>query len=206
MTTISTSVPTTLHAADRRSRGVALGLVITGAVLAANGTALGSPLLLDSRSYSEVAAGGLHLAHYTVWFLCLVALTQLYPRMESLPGRSGRGLPALVTMLAGVGAALDASARFVSAFVSPYLAARQPFLMDNPPDAILLVPLLATGVLAMAFTATLAVVGLRRGVFPVPAGVLMLLGAVAIPVLGPVSNLLLGAGLVWIGSAARRRG
>ncbi len=200
MTTISptrAAVPTQLT-------GVTAGLMLTGAVLAANGALLGSQLLTDPRDYSEVAGGTLHLAHYVLWVLCLVTLTQLYPRLGGLPGSTGRAIPAWVLALAGAGAALDACARFVSAFVTPYLAAREPGLVDSPPEAVLLVPLLATGVLAMAATATLAVVGMRRRVFPRPAAVLLLLGGVAIPLLGPVSNVLLGLALVWIGSAARR--
>jgi hypothetical protein len=184
--------------------GVTTGLMLTGAVFAANGALLGSQLLTDPRDYSQVAGGTLHLAHYVVWVLCLVALTQLYPRLGGLTGRTGRSIPAPVLALAGAGAALDACARFVSAFVTPYLAGREPALVDSAPDAILLVPLLATGVLAMAATATVAVVGLRRQVFPRSAAVLLILGAVAIPLLGPVSNVLLGVALVWIGSAARR--
>ena len=202
MTAIS-SAPVALTTGPR---GVPLGLVVTGAVFAGNGAVLGTALFLDARDYSQVATGAGHLAHYVLWVACLVALSQLYPRMDVLSGRSGRRLPTTVLGLAGAGAALDACARFVSAFVTPYLAERQPQLVDSPPDAILLVPLLATGVLAMAATGALAVLGLRRQVFPRAAAVLLLLGAVAIPVLGPVSNVLLGAALVWIGSAARRRG
>jgi hypothetical protein len=198
-----TAISPTRVAVSARPTSLTTGLVLTGAVLAANGALLGSQLLTDARDYSQVAGGNLHLAHYVLWVLCLVALTQLYPMLGGLRGRTGRSVPTPVLALAGAGAALDACARFVSAFVTPYLAERSPALVDSPPDAILLVPLLGTGVLAMAATATLAVVGLRRRVFPRGAAVLLLLGAVAIPVLGPVSNVLLGMALVWIGSAAR---
>lgn len=187
-----------------RPTGLPAVLVTVGAVFAVNGVLLGSQLMLDGRAYSEVAAGTGHLVHYSLWTLCLVALSQLYPRMGGLRGRTGLRLPPPVLVLAGAGAALDACARFVSAFVAPYLAGREPQLMDSTPDAILLVPLLAASIAAMVGTGVLAVVGLRRRVFPLGAAVLLLLGAVAIPVLGPVSNVLLGAALVWIGSAARR--
>jgi hypothetical protein len=185
--------------------GLALGLTLTGAALAGNGLLLGTQLFLDARDYSVVAAGELHLAHYVVWTACLVALSQLYPRLGVLTGRSGSTLPSAVLALAGVGAALDACARFVSAFVTPYLAARNPALVDSAPDAVLLVPLLATGVVAMAGTAALGVSAWRRQVFPRPAAALLVLGGVAIPALGPVSNVLLGVALAWIGIAARRR-
>jgi len=178
--------------------------MVVGALFAGNGALLGSQLLGDSRDYSVTAAGTVHLVHYGLWVVCLVALSQIYPRLDVLRGRTGRVLPTPVLALAGAGAVLDACARFVSAFVAPYLAERQPQLMDSPPDAILLVPMFATSVVAMVATAALAVVGLRRRVFPRGAAALLFLGAVAIPVLGPVSNVLLGVALVWIGSAARR--
>lgn len=187
-----------------RVGGVPAALVTVGAVLAGNGALLGARLMLDSRAYSEIAAGTTHLLHYSLWTLCLVALSQLYPRMSGLRGRTGLRVPTPVLALAGAGVALDACARFVSAFVAPYLAGRQPQLMDSTPDAVLLVPLLAASIAAMVGTGLLAVVGLRRRVFPRGAAVLLLLGAVTIPVLGPVSNVLLGAALVWIGSTARR--
>ena len=202
MTTIA-SAPTAL---TTRPGPVPTGLALTGAVFVGNGILLGSQLLADSRDYSQIASGTAHLLHYGLWVVCLVALSQLYPRMDALRGRTGKHLPAPVLLLAGAGAVLDACTRFVSAFVAPYLAERQPQLMDTPPDAILLVPMYVTSVVALVATATLAVVGLRRAVFPRGAAVLLFLGAVAIPVLGPVSNVLLGSALVWIGYAARRRG
>lgn len=202
MTAIA-SAPTAVTAG---STLVPNGLVLTGAVFVGNGVLLGSQLLADSRDYSQIATGTAHLLHYGLWVVCLVALSQLYPRMDVLRGRTGNRLPAPVLLLAGAGAVLDACTRFVSAFVAPYLAERQPQLMDSPPDAILLVPMYATSIIALVATATLAVVGLRRAVFPRGAAVLLFLGAVAIPVLGPVSNVLLGSALVWIGYTARRRG
>lgn len=185
--------------------GIPVGLALTGVVFALNGLVLGTQLFLDPRDYSQIASSNLHLVHYLVWTACLVAMTQLYPRLGSLRSRSGAALPGTVLALAGVGAALDACSRFVSAFVTPYLAGRAPGLVDSAPDAILLVPLLASGVFAMAATAALGATAWRRRVFPRPAAVLLVLGGVAIPVLGPVSNVLLGLALVWIGIAVRER-
>jgi hypothetical protein len=184
---------------------VPLGLTVTGAVLAANGLLLGSQLFFDPRDYSQVATGNLHLAHYLVWTVSLVALSQIYSRLGSLRSATGSTIPATVLVLAGAGAALDACARFTSAFVTPYLAERQPSLVDSAPDQILLVPLLLTGVVAMLGTAALGVSAGRRRVFPRAAAALLVAGGVAIPVLGPVSNVLLGVALVWIGLAARSR-
>ena len=199
MTTLSTP---TMPVATRRP-GVVVALAVTGTVLAANGLLLGSRLFLDARDYSEVAGTPLHLAHYVLWTACLVALSQLYPRLGVLRGAGGAAIPTWTLALAGAGAALDACARFVSAFVTPYLADRSPALVDTTPDAVLLVPLLATGVVAMAGTAALGVVAWRRRVVSPAQAVLLVLGGVAIPLLGPVSNVLLGGALAWIGLTAR---
>ena len=208
MTTVNQPDLTSGHQPDLPARRsvVPLALMSTGGVLAGNGLLLGSQLFFDARDYSVVATGPVHLAHYVLWMACLVALSQLYPRLRSLTGRDGRRLPDFVLVLAGVGAALDACTRFVSAFVTPYLAERAPALVDQAPAAILLVPLLAAGVVAMAGTAAVGVVGWRRGVFPRPAAVLLVLGGVAIPLIGPLSTVLVGAALVWIGLTARARG
>jgi hypothetical protein len=199
------TVISSVQAPTVTATGVPVGLALTGAVFAVNGLVLGTQLLLDPRDYSQIASSNLHLVHYVIWTACLVAMTQLYPRLGSLRSRSGAALPSTVLALAGVGAALDACSRFVSAFVTPYLAGRAPGLVDSAPDAILLVPLLASGVFAMAATAALGAIAWRRRVFPRPAALLLVLGGVAIPVLGPVSNVLLGLALVWIGFAVRER-
>lgn len=199
------TVISSVQAPTITATGVPVGLAVTGAVFTVNGLVLGTQLFLDPRDYSQVAGSTLHLVHYIVWTACLVALTQLYPRLGSVKGRSGATLPGAVLALAGAGAALDACSRFVSAFVTPYLAGRAPGLVDSAPDAILLVPLLATGVFAMAATAALGATAWRRRIFPRPAALLLVLGGVAIPVLGPVSNVLLGLALVWIGFAVRER-
>jgi hypothetical protein len=186
--------PTT--STDRRS---AVALTVTGAALALNAGVLGSRLFFDSRDYSEVASTPLHLVHYVVWTACLVALSQLYPRIVALRGPTGPGIARGVLTLAAVGAALDACSRFVQAFVNPYLAAHQPALLDTAPDSVLLVPLLGTGVVAMVGIAAMGVLGWRRAVLPRPLAVLLIIGAVAIPVIGPMANVPFGVALAWLG-------
>jgi hypothetical protein len=181
---------------DRRS---AVAVAVAGAALALNGAVLGSRLFFDSRDYSEVVSTRLHLVHYVVWTACLVALSQLYPRIAALRGPTGSGIARGILTLAAVGAALDACSRFTLAFVNPYLAAHQPALLDTAPDAVLLVPLLGTGVVAMVGVAAMGVVGWRRMVLPRPLAVLLIVGAVAIPAIGPMANVPLGVALAWLG-------
>src|SRR5690606_24998455 len=133
-----------------------------------------------------------HLLHYVVWTACLVALSQLYPRLAEWPGPDGAGIGRGLLTLAAVGAGLDACSRFVSAFVNPFLATVDPRLLDTAPDAILLVPLLATGVVAMAGAAAVAVVGWRRRLMPPHLAILLTVGALAIPAIGPLANVPFG--------------
>lgn len=185
-------------------RSTALALVAIGAVLAVAGAALGSQMFFDARPYSAIATSATHPIFYVMWTACLIALSQVYPRLASLRGGSGLTIGPVIATAAGVGAALDACARFVEAMVVPYLGRHAPELLDTPPDTALLVPLLATGVVAMLTTGTLAVVGLRRRVLPVGPAVMLVVGAVALPAIGPLSTVLIGAALAWLGLRLRR--
>lgn len=202
--TAATTDPVASTSTSHPSHPGLTGLTVSGAALLVLGVGLGPVMMFDSRPYSELAATPLHLAHYAAWTLCLVALSQVYPRLAGLAGPRGRVSTAAATA-AGVGVALDACARFVLAFVNPYLAAHEPALLDTTPDAILLVPALAASVAAMVGTIWLGVSGWRARAFPRPGVALLVLGSVAIPALGPLSNILLGAALMWCGMAARRR-
>ncbi len=182
------------------------GVAVVGAVLALNAAALGTQLMFGSAErYSQIADDLVHLVHYVTWTLCLLALTQLIPRLRGVPGTDGRTLPEPVLVGASVTTALLACVQFTQAFVSPYLAGAAPDLLDSTPSAIFLVPVLGAGVIAMVGMAALGVVAWRRGVVPLPAAALLVVGGLAIPALGPVSNVLLGAGLIWLGTAGRRR-
>jgi hypothetical protein len=186
-------------------RGVLLSLTATGAVLTALGVTLGPFMMFDARPYSELSGTATHLLHYAIWTGCLIALSQLFPRLAGLRVEGGRGISTVAATIAGVGAALDACARFCLAFVNPLLAEHAPALLDTPPDAVLLVPTIGAGVVAMVGVIWLGASGWRARVFPRPAVVLLIVGAVAIPVIGPLSNALVGAALVWIGLAASAR-
>lgn len=205
-TTAADSKPAlTIAESARTGRGTMLGLSITGGVLLALGVALGPIMLFDPRPYSELATTTAHLVHYAIWTACLVALSQLYPRLGGMHARRAEHrVSAVAATVAAIGVALDACARFSLAFFNPMLANHVPYLLDTPPDAVLLVPSIAAGLVAMVGTVWLGVSGWRARVFPRPAVALLLLGAIAIPAIGPLSNILVGAALVWIGVAALR--
>lgn len=207
MTTITTHGKPS-SSVDRRAtdvRRTMRALTVTGGVLLALGVTLGPMMMLDSRPYSELSGTAAHLTHYAVWTACLVALSQLLPRLGGMRVGRTRAVSSVAATVAGVGAALDACARFGLAFFNPMLARHEPHLLDTPPDAVLLVPSIAAGVVAMVGLVWVGVSGWRAGVFPRPAVVLLVVGAVAIPAIGPLSNGLVGAALVWIGIASLRR-
>ncbi|CAL8973851.1 hypothetical protein TESS_TESS_00525 [Tessaracoccus sp. O5.2] len=181
-------------------------LAATGAVLLALGAVLGPVMMFDPSPYSVKSGESAHLVHYALWAGCLIVLSQVYPLLGG--GSSGAGMvSARAGVAAGAGVALDACTRFALAFYNPFLASHAPDLLDTAPDAVLLVPLLSAGVAAMSGTVWLAVSGWRRGTFPWPAAVLLLIGAVTIPAIGPLSNVAVGGALLWIGlSVLRRRG
>lgn len=207
MTTIATPTTSGARVASPAAagRGTMLGLAVTGGVLLTLGVTLGPIMMLDTRPYSELSATTAHLVHYAVWTGCLVALSQLLPRLGGLRADRGRAVSSVAASVAGAGVALDACARFGLAFFNPILATEDPHLLDTPPDAILLVPSISAGVVAMVGLVWLGVSGWRAGVFPRPAVALLVVGALAIPAIGPFSNGLVGAALVWIGITALRR-
>ncbi len=207
MTTAATysTPPVTTAAPANIRRGVLLGLSTTGAVLLALGVTLGPLMMFDSRPYSQLAGTAPHAIHYAIWTAALVALSQLLPRLGGMQAANRRRISPVAATVAGVGAGLDACARFSLAFFNPMLASHEPRLLDTPPDAILLVPTIAAGVVAMIGIVWLGVSGWRARVFPSPAVALLVVGAVAIPAIGPLSNVLVGVALLWIGIAALRR-
>ena len=205
MTTLTTRTPADAFDSAVRSRPTLRALTVVGAALLVLGATLGPLMIFDSRPYSELSATPQHLAHYAIWTACLVALSQIYPRLAGLEGSSGRRVSAVAATVAAVGAALDACSRFLLAFVNPFLAAHEPALLDTAPDAILLVPSLGAGVVAMVGVIWLGVSGWRARVFPRFAVVLLVIGSLAIPAIGPLSNALVGGGLLWIGISLSRR-
>lgn len=203
----STSTPTALPATDRPPRArdrLPIAVSVVGAALVVNGL-FGAMLFFDSRPYSVVVGTAVHNLHYIVWTAALIAMSQIWPRLSRWTSATGRSIPFAVVTLAGVGAALSACAQFAEAFFIPFIGRHMPALLDAPPETGLLVPFLGAGVVAMVGTAAVAVFGFSRRVFPRAAAVLLFVGAVAIPVIGPLSNLLVGAALVWIGISRRGR-
>lgn len=120
-------------------------------------------------------------------------------------GQAGRRLSAVAAVVAGGGMTLKAAAWFLLAFGNPSIAAHAPQMLDTAPDLVILLPGIAAELAAMVGMIWLAVSGSRSGVFPWVAVILLILASIAVPVLGPLSNVPLGAALLWIGIAGARR-
>ena len=176
-----------------------------GAVMAANSLVLGSQLMVDSRPFSTVASTPVHLAYYCTLLVLLGVLAQVLPHLGSVAGSTGQRFPSSILALAGVGVFLDAGTRFAEAFVVPFIAARAPELLDTSPSSVLMGAMVTAWVVYLVGLVSLGIAAYRRRIFPRPAAVLLIVGGLSVPVVGPLSGLLIGPALAWGGNSARRR-
>lgn len=187
------------------ARPVLAVLTTIGVVLALNSLLLGTQLMFDPSPFSEVARTGTHLAYQATLLAALVALVQTLPRLHRVSGRSGQGFPSAVLLLAGVGVTLDACTRFAEAFMVPFIGRNAPELLDQSPGGALMTVMVSSWVASMIGLVAVAVTAYRRRIFPRPAAAVLAVGALVVPVIGPLSGMLVGTGLAWGGYAARRR-
>jgi hypothetical protein len=180
-------------------------LTAIGAVMALNSLLFGTQLIFDPSPFSEVARTGTHLAYQVTLLAGLVALAQTLPRLTRVVGRHGSGFPAAVLLFAGVGVTLDACTRFAEAFMVPFIGRNAPELLDQSPGGALMTVMVSAWMASMLGLVAVALVAYRRRIFPRPAAVVLAVGALVVPVVGPLSGILVGTGLAWGGYAARRR-
>ena len=179
-------------------------LIGIGVAMASNSALFGTQLMFDPRPFSEVASTPQHVTYYVVLLVLLAAFAQVLPRLCAVTGGTGRSFPDGVLVLLGVGVFFDAATRFGEAFMVPFLAAHAPELLDDTPSTVLMSAMVTSWVLYLIGLVTLGVVAYRRRIFPRPAAVLLMVGAVTVPVIGPLSGMLIGTALAWGGYAARR--
>lgn len=204
MATIATSVHPPISASSRRRTPFG-AIAVVGGLLLLLGLTLSPLMFFDASPYSEIAATPTHLVLYAMWMLCLIALSQAFPQLGGMAGPAGRRLSAVAAVVAGGGMTFKAAAWFLLAFGNPSIAAHAPQMLDTTPDLVILLPGIAAEMAAMVGMIWLAVSGWRSGVFPRAAVILLILASIAVPVLGPLSNVPLGAALLWIGIAGARR-
>jgi hypothetical protein len=175
-----------------------------GIVMATNSLFLGTRLMFDGRPFSEVAATLPHLAYNVILLVALAVFSQVLPRLSGVTGAAGRTFPEPVLVLAGGGVFFDACTRFGEAFMVPFISRHAPELLDNTPSTLLMSAMVASWTAYLAGLVALGVTAYRRRIFPRPAAVLLCLGGLSVPAVGPLSGLLIGPALAWCGWAARR--
>lgn len=188
------------------SRNTLTALGVVGAVLVVNAAVLGPMIMFDSRPFSEIGGLPQHRVFNVVLLLCVGALAVLLPRLAQVPGRTGRAVPATVALAAGFGAYLDGGTRFVEAFVVPFLADKAPALLDETLGGVLMYAMVTAWILWSLALIALGVTAYRARVFPRAAAVLLVLGALVIPAIGPIAGVLVGGAFVWSALSARRAG
>lgn len=204
--TRETAMSVTLPGRSTSSAAVTLKILgVTGAVIAGNSLLFGSRLFFDPRPFSEVGGSFEQRAYHLLLLFCLGVLAVTLPRLVSVRGRDGAHVPAALAVATGLAAFYDGGTRFVEAFVVPYLANHAPALLDESPSSGLMIAMMAAWFLTMGTVLALAVVAYRRRVFPRAACVLLAVGAVSVPVLGPLAGILLGSAYAWAGFATLRR-
>lgn len=186
---------------DRMGASSAL---LAGALLLGSAAAFGPALLFsDAETFSQTAQTSGHFAYYTIQMLAAIPLALALVGLVLRYGdRLGRAVT-LIFPLTLAGVMLNAATYWMQAFVVPALAVKLPSMLDSPPEGMALVGMLGAGVLYMIGWVAFGIVLFRAGVLPRMAIALLMLGALITPVIGPLSNLLFGTALIWIGLAVR---
>lgn len=201
--------PVSRDAADEAtrapSRWTLRALAVVGVLMIVNGAAFLYALVINAPyAFSENGAQWEYQVFHLVYLVELAILALCVPGLRAFRGGSGRSLPGwLVSTLTAL-IPLQAGTVFVNAFVVPFLADVAPEALDVSAGGGFAIGMSVVWVLWSVALATLGVIGARRRVIPVAASVLLAVGALIIPVFGPVGTILMGAGLgLWASRALR---
>lgn len=174
-------------------------------VLAVNGFTLGAAgLLTPAETFSDTAALPAFSISQTVSWLLLTLLVPLVPSLF-VPGRRGTP-PAWLMPVVQVVFALQAATHFFQGMVAHWLSSKAPEVLDLPftwePLEIVTVGIW----IAFLITNVTFALALWRAGHSVVGAVLMALGAVATPAIGPLgaATFALGLGIITL-SALRSR-
>lgn len=186
-------------------RALAPALTVLGAASVLNGV-LGVRWLFDgAERFSQTAATWEFAAYQRVHLLVLVGLVLAVPGLGALRGPTGKRLsPGVLVALVGV-TVLQAGTVFAMAFVAPFYAEVAPEVVDLENGGSFAVAMSAVWV---AFTLVLVAAGVsvwRSRALPRSCGVLLVVGGLVMPPLGPVGSVLVGAALLRAGLSRRAR-
>ena len=180
------------------TRRIGTALAVIGGLLIANG-AWYTPLMFSAGSeqkFSETGATWQFQAFYVAMLVILVALALITPALGRLAGRTGRQLPGWLPGLLTVAVVLQTATVYAQAFVVPHLAKVAPAALDNEQVDAFAVSMMLIWVTYSLSWIALAVIGAVRRLVPVGSAVLIALGALVIPIIGPGGSVLIGAGLL----------
>lgn len=179
-------------------RRIGTALAVVGALLIANG-AWYTPLMLSAgtdQKFSETAATWQFQAFYVVSLVIMVALALITPTLGGLVGRTGRRLPGWLPGLLTLAVILQTNTLYAQAFVAPHLAQVAPAALDHDELDLFAMSMIAVWVVYSLTWITLVIVGVTRRLLPLGSALLIGVGALVIPVIGPGGSVLIGAGLL----------
>ena len=180
------------------TRRTGTALAVIGALLIANG-AWYTPLMFSAgteQKFSETGATWQFQAFYVASLVILVALALITPALAGLVGRTGRQLPGWLPGLLTMAVVLQTATVYAQAFVVPHLADVAPAALDNEQIDAFAVSMLGIWVAYSLAWIAVAVLGAIRRLVPIGSAVLIGLGALVIPVIGPGGSVLIGSGLL----------
>lgn len=169
----------------------------------ANGLVIGAPWIISEwTSATEVTfldsvADWRYAAFNYLYLLAVVAFIAAAPTLTSWVGRDGRSLPGWLVPAMSAAAALQACTLFAQAVVTPFLLEVAPIALTTEDGGAFAIIMSAVWIVWIAALSTLAIIGWRRKVVPVPAALLMIVGSLVIPIFGPIGSILVGGALAW---------
>jgi hypothetical protein len=177
----------------------------------ANGVVIGAPWIISEwTSATEVtfldSVGDWRYAAFNYLYLAaVIVFVAAAPTLTSWVGRDGRHLPGWLVPVMAAAAALQACTLFSQAVVSPFLLQVAPVALTTEDGGAFAIIMAGIWIVWIAALSTLAIVGWRRKVVPVPAALVMIVGALVIPIFGPIGSILVGGALAWTGWSRRVR-
>jgi hypothetical protein len=181
-----------------------------GGLLFVNGLVIGAPMTISGLTagrevtYAETVADWRYVAFNVVYLIALIALVVALPTLHTWTGRTGRVIPAWVVPTFTAVAALQACTVFTQAVVTPFLLDAAPQALTAEDGGAFAVTMSAIWIAWTISLCVVAVSGIVTRTMPIAASVLMMVGAVVIPVFGPIGSILVGASLAWSGWAQLR--
>jgi hypothetical protein len=185
------------------SRSPSAPLALAGGLLLAS-LIPAVPFFLDPSPFREVAGSGIHFGLYGLTTAAMLALLVAVPRLADVVSPDGRRLPSAVLSGALLATALYAATQFVQITVTPDLAQTAPVALDDT-GTFTMVGLIGAWLAFLVAWVLVGAVGMHRRVVAVPAGILLIVGAVAQPVIGPLAALPLGVGFLLVARATAGR-